>query len=206
MIRTVHDAVELLRRSGIVTVVPTGDLPSIVEAVVGGPVRGSWWGHAKGKLIFRLASALTEREDVLTLKLVEGKVTFVERRLWPAVYRVVMDGPRRRAALTGLSKEAQSLLALVERRKRVRMDQIDATKKAREALEERLLVHSGSVHTELGKHVTELQAWKAWASAEVRAEAERLEMGEALDELREVCAGAAKGLGTVGAMVLALAS
>src|SRR5437667_9653269 len=41
------------------------------EVVAGGPIRGSWWGHAKGRTIFRAAQAVCECPDVLVCKLID---------------------------------------------------------------------------------------------------------------------------------------
>ena len=65
-----------------------GPLPNLAEAIVGGAIRGSWWGHPKGKEIFRTARAISENPDVLMCKLVEGKITYVHRRLWPALIKI----------------------------------------------------------------------------------------------------------------------
>lgn len=72
-----------------------GPAPSLAEAIAGGPIRGSWWGHARGHEIFRVAEAVSEHPDVLVCKLIEGKVTYVHRRLWPALVRLA---PRFRKA------------------------------------------------------------------------------------------------------------
>lgn len=60
-------------------------LPSFVEFVAGEKIRGSWWGHAKGREIFRALVALYESPHVVATKLVDGKLTLVHRRLWPAL-------------------------------------------------------------------------------------------------------------------------
>jgi hypothetical protein len=65
-----------------------GPVPSLAEAITGGPIRGSWWGHPKGHEIFRVAEAVCESDDVLVCKLVEGKLTYVHRRLWPALVKL----------------------------------------------------------------------------------------------------------------------
>ena len=75
-----------------------GPVPSLAEAVAGGPIRGSWWSHPKGREIFRAASVVCESPDVLVCKLIEGKVTYVHRRLWPALVRLAGGFPRARLA------------------------------------------------------------------------------------------------------------
>lgn len=77
-----------VKRHGIVLQAARGPVPSLAEAIVGGPIRGSWWGHAKGHEIFRVAEAVSESPEVLVCKLVNGKVTYVHRRLWPALVKL----------------------------------------------------------------------------------------------------------------------
>ena len=77
-----------MRRHGIVLQAARGPVPSLAEAVAGGPIRGSWWGHAKGHEIFRVAEAVSDSDEVLVCKLVDGKVTYVHRRLWPALVKL----------------------------------------------------------------------------------------------------------------------
>ncbi|HZL99335.1 MAG TPA: hypothetical protein VFD43_03695, partial [Planctomycetota bacterium] len=60
-------------------------LPSLAEAIAGAPIRGSWWAHPESHAIFRLLGAVRGSEDVLACRLVDGKVTLVHRRLWPAL-------------------------------------------------------------------------------------------------------------------------
>ena len=65
-----------------------GSVPSLADTIAGGPIRGSWWGHPKGHEIFEVAEAISESDDVLVCKLVNGKVTYVHRRLWPALVKL----------------------------------------------------------------------------------------------------------------------
>jgi hypothetical protein len=80
--------VAFVERHGIVLQAARGPVPSIAEEIAGGPIRGSWWGHPKGHEIFCVAEAIRESPDVLVCKLVDGKVTFVHRRLWPAIVKL----------------------------------------------------------------------------------------------------------------------
>lgn len=70
-------------------------MPSLVEAIVGGPIRGSWWGHARSHEIFVLTRAVRDSPDVLVCRLVGGKITYVHRRLWPALVRAAERFPRK---------------------------------------------------------------------------------------------------------------
>jgi len=85
---TPRGALAFVRRNGIVLEGGRGPVPNLAEAVAGGPIRGSWWGHAKGKQIFWLTRAVRDAPDVLVCRLVGGKVTYVHRRLWPAIVRL----------------------------------------------------------------------------------------------------------------------
>lgn len=85
---TPKQAVAFVEHHGVVLQAARGPVPSLAEAIAGGPIRGSWWGHPKGQEIFLAAEAISENPDVLVCKLVEGKVTYVHRRLWPALVKV----------------------------------------------------------------------------------------------------------------------
>ena len=98
-----RQALAFVERHGVVLQAARGPVPSLAEAVAGGPIRGSWWGHPRGKEIFRAADAVSESPDVLVCKLVEGKVTYVHRRLWPALVRI--SGRFRRAWLAKIWEE-----------------------------------------------------------------------------------------------------
>jgi hypothetical protein len=195
VVRTEHDALELIHTRQVVTEVPAQGTASLVEAVAGGPVRGSWRTHAKGRLMYRLGRRLRASDEVLAVRLVEGKVAFVDHSLWPAVYRVAMEASRRRRSLEGLSPQARELLTAVERDREVRLDKDSPWTKAREALEERLLVHVSETEAEGGRHVTVLRSWRDWVSPTVKEAAETLTYDEALARLREACGGAPTGLG-----------
>jgi hypothetical protein len=51
-------------------------------------VRGSWWAHPKAIDMFRLSRSIRSSPDVLVCRLVDGKITYVHRRLWPALVRL----------------------------------------------------------------------------------------------------------------------
>jgi hypothetical protein len=85
-------------RHGIVLASAKGPTPNLAEWVAGEPIRGSWWGHPRGREIFAALGAVSDSDDVLTFRLVEGKITFVHRRLWPALVRLVDEVGRKRLA------------------------------------------------------------------------------------------------------------
>jgi hypothetical protein len=85
---TPKEAIAFVRRHGVVLQAARGPVPSLAETIAGGPIKGSWWGHPKGHEILRVADAVCGSPDVLVCKLVDGKVTYVHRRLWPALVKL----------------------------------------------------------------------------------------------------------------------
>jgi hypothetical protein len=82
------EALAFVERHGIVLQAARGPVPNLAEAIAGGPIRGSWWGHTKGKEIFRAADAICESPNVLVCKLIGGNITYVHRRLWPPLVKL----------------------------------------------------------------------------------------------------------------------
>jgi hypothetical protein len=95
---TGEQALAFVRQHGVVLASAKGPVPNMVEAVANEPVKGSWWGHPKGREIFRVLQGLHASSEILVCRLVEGKVTFVHRRLWPALVRVAQYFPVQRVA------------------------------------------------------------------------------------------------------------
>ncbi|MBI3411548.1 MAG: hypothetical protein HY040_24735 [Planctomycetes bacterium] len=131
-------------------------LPSVVGFIAGESLSTSWWRHRRARQIFQSLSALADHPDVLTTKLVAGKVTFVHRRLWPHLLAVA--AARAAWQLKGITKEARELLAQVEK-----AGELLASGSPARELERRLLVHGEQVHTTAGKHLTRLETWAEWS-------------------------------------------
>ena len=127
------------------------ELPSAVGIITGEKVSGSWWSHPRANEIFRKLLAL---DDVLTAKLIGGKVTFVAKRLQPAV--AAAGGAREPWQTRGLSPAAKRLLAQIDRDGAVR-----ASGAPSKQLQERLLANAREEHTESGRHETVLEPWPA---------------------------------------------
>ena len=94
----VAEALRFVRAKGVVLESARGPVPNLVEAIVGAPVKGSWWGHAQGKEIFRLLNALRDTGEVVVCRLVGDKVTYVHRDAWPALVRLAAQIPKARIA------------------------------------------------------------------------------------------------------------
>jgi len=90
---TAQQANAFVRKHGIVLEAAHGPVPSLVEVIAGERVRGSWWSHRKGREIFALSRAVRDSDEVLVCRLIDGKITFVHRRLWPALVRVAKRFP-----------------------------------------------------------------------------------------------------------------
>ncbi len=125
------------------------ELPSAVGIITGEKLSGSWWSHPRAHEIFR---RLEELDDAIGIKLIAGKVTFVDRKLWPAIAAV--GRAREPWQMRGLSPAARRLLSRVDRDGSVR-----ASGAASKQLQERLLVNAHQEHTESGRHETVLEPW-----------------------------------------------
>ena len=97
-VKTAQEALKFVRRHGVVLEAGRGPVANLAEAIAGGPIRGSWWGHPKGKLIFRLTRDVRDKAEILVCRLIAGKITFVHRRLWPALVRLADSFDRDRLA------------------------------------------------------------------------------------------------------------
>jgi len=144
-------------------------LPSVAGLVAHEPIRGSWWGHPRGHDIFRATEQLAAHPDVIACRLISGKVTYVHRSLWPALFAVAKS--RETWQLSRISPSARSLLSKVTREKIVRTDRLPEFREAKSKgpgeaareLEKRLLVYSEEIHTETGAHAKVLETWESWA-------------------------------------------
>lgn len=92
---TAREALSFIRKHGIVLEAARGPAPSLAEFVAGAPIRDSWWSHPKSPEIFAISRAIRDSDDVLVCRLLQGKVTFVHRRLWPALVRAADRFPRK---------------------------------------------------------------------------------------------------------------
>lgn len=191
MINDPQEALDLLRRHKVLPL--TGPV-SLVTEIAGTDVLGSWWAHPRGPVVYRIAEALEASAEVLVTKLLHGRVTFVHRALWPALYRLVTDETFRLQAEPELSPAARELWAEVERSGEVRSDRLTGllpgaadVARARGELERRWLVLSASQHTDKGRHATVLRSWHRWAQGKpnLRAEAAALTLEQARELLEE---------------------
>lgn len=140
------------------------ELPSVVTLIVGKPVKGSWWGHKLGNHIFNTCSAIEDSPEVLTLKLLKRKVTFVHKKLWRSL--LVVASSRGSWQMQALGAAELKLLEKIEKEGSVRLDLVKENRKDISALaaklEARLLILTKQIHTETGAHAKVLLSWESW--------------------------------------------
>jgi len=193
-----------LRRRGIL-LESDAKLPSITAIVAGEPIRGSWWGHAKGHEIFHVSRQMASHKDVLVTKLVSRKVTYVHRRLWPLI--VAIGSARQDWQMSSLSRPAKELLVLVDKAGRIRTDDIRSQRKlkgmrigdAARELEVNLLIHSQEIHTEAGVHAKVMESWQSW-SKRVGLLRKKMRPDDAKEQLERLLAKFNREFGAKGSL------
>ena len=97
-LRPVASALAFVEAHGVVLASAKGPAPRLIEAIAGEPISGNWWSHPKSNAIYNVLTAVTESEQVLVCRLLNGKVTLVHRRLWPALVRLADRFPPQHVA------------------------------------------------------------------------------------------------------------
>jgi hypothetical protein len=93
----------VVRKHGVMLESARGPVPNLAELVAGEPIRGSWWGHPAGSAIFDAINEVADSGEVVRVRLINGKITLVHRRLWPALVRIA--GRLRPEQLAAVSEE-----------------------------------------------------------------------------------------------------
>jgi hypothetical protein len=96
---------KFVEEHGVVLASAKGPVPSVAEAIVGEPIVGSWWSHPKGQQIFDALSTIDDDDDIRCFKLVDHKITFVHRRLWPALAKLAQAGVLDAERVTAIQQE-----------------------------------------------------------------------------------------------------
>ena len=176
-------------------------LPNVAGLVAGEKVSGSWWSHQAAHRIFAVSEMLEDHSDVLIMKLVSNKVTFVHRELWGRIYSIGVA--REDWQMQKLSPVAKQLLRTLDAEGLLQTNTLGKefgpkpAEPARE-LESRLLLHANQIHTESGAHAKVLETWPMWAKrAGFRAKANspaasRRFLEQRLAELHENFGGTSK--------------
>jgi hypothetical protein len=91
---TIKEALTFVEENGIVLESAQGPVSNLAAKIAAEELRGSWWAHKKAREIFVITRAVRNSGDVLVCRLIDGKVTYVHRRLWPALVRVAGKIPK----------------------------------------------------------------------------------------------------------------
>jgi len=145
--------------------------PNVATLIAGQPIKGSWWGHAKGNEIFNTTNEFCDRAEVLCTKFLSGKVCFVHLDWWTDLINVARDKGSWQTAT--LSTAAKQLLRLVEDEQTLRSDALPKSfiekygkpQGAIKELEKKLLVQYDQVHTETGNHAKVISTWNHWCES-----------------------------------------
>jgi hypothetical protein len=73
---------------GVVLQSARGPVPNVAQFIAGEPIDGSWWGHRAGTEIYAILNVLDDSPDLVSTRLINGKVTLLHRRIWPNIVRV----------------------------------------------------------------------------------------------------------------------
>src|SRR5688572_8634116 len=95
------DALDVIRQRGLLLESAQGPVPNVAELVAGQKIRGRWWAHPAGHDIFRVTRFLRSSPEVLTCCLLNGKITFIHQRLWPALVKLASHFDAARLASVG---------------------------------------------------------------------------------------------------------
>ena len=134
-------------------------LPNLCRLVAGERVRGSWWAHPLAQEIFKVYDALDDHPDVLIMKLISAKVTYIHRKLWPQI--IAVGRAREPWQMKDLPAAARKLLAAVDK---APLDPGREKAAAARELDARALVISAQFHSESGAHVRRLESWDHWCN------------------------------------------
>lgn len=133
--------------------------PSLVTLLTGEKIKGSWFGHPLGNIIYNTANNIGRRRSLLAMKLIDGKYTYIHPKLRDAAYSLALyldDWQEKK-----LTPKARKLFREVEKRGCI---PVTAANKKEAALLEKLLLAIGEQeHTKSGKHVKVLLSWKRLA-------------------------------------------
>jgi hypothetical protein len=94
----VKDALAFIAEHGIVLERARGPRPNLVERIAGGTVAGSWWAHPRAHEIFDILSKVRDYPEIVACRLIDGKVTLIHRRVWPALVLLAREFPLDRLA------------------------------------------------------------------------------------------------------------
>ncbi len=84
---TSNEAISFIKKHGVVLASAKGPAPRLTEAIVNGPIKGSWWAHPKSHQIFAVFQAVRHSKDILVCRLV-GHYQRTHESTPPIIYPV----------------------------------------------------------------------------------------------------------------------
>jgi hypothetical protein len=82
------EALAWVGEQGVVLQSARGPVANLAQFIAGEPIRGSWWGHPAANEIYEILSRIDDAPDVVATRLINGKITLIHARVWPAIVRV----------------------------------------------------------------------------------------------------------------------
>jgi hypothetical protein len=137
--------------------------PNIVTEITGEKITGSWWGHPLANPIYNGLQWLEHNRPILTIKLIDGKVTYIHENLFTDIYSIVYKS--RDWQMKKLKDEDQQILKYVSKNKKISSDDPGLVKLSKDPkksfanLEKKLLIYSVEEHTDSGKHIKKYMPW-----------------------------------------------
>ena len=164
-IADVDDGVAFIVTSGVVMASGKSSLPTLTEAIVGHPIKGSWMAAPEVQRIYDLWHAIDARPEVTSAPLVQGKQVYVAAELSPSVAAIAADPDRRDRAVVALKPLERRLYDTVVDSGEVRVDEwtqislltTSQVRTARTKLAALFLVSSEELHTDAGYHTVVLR-------------------------------------------------
>ena len=95
-------------------------LPSLTAVIAGEPIKGSWWGHPLGNLMYNISNQLEDDPEVLVIKLINKKVCYLDKKHWPALFAVAQGEADWQ--LKKLSTDSLKLFKKVQTKGQIRAD------------------------------------------------------------------------------------
>jgi hypothetical protein len=132
-----------------------------IQILTGEYPRGSWWSHPAANQIYATLQRVEAHADLLSTKLLAGKVTFIHRKLWPALLAVVTG--REPWQVAALSPGAARWLEALDQAISSGAELAQPSRTVIKDVEARLLARGESVHTPQGRHESRLEPWTTWA-------------------------------------------
>ncbi len=84
----ISEAIQFVETHGLVLESAHGGVRSLAEWIAGESISGSWWSHPRSSDIWAATRAVRRSSEILVCRLIDGKITYVHRRLWPALVRL----------------------------------------------------------------------------------------------------------------------